>query len=107
MALEFDFEGTVKTILKTTLDAAGKAGKEAQGVAQTFFEKRKQRLKLLAELKIDGELSEKRFIGRMADEKLILEAELNAISVLSKAKAQKLANGAIDILQKSVLDFIT
>ena len=107
MPLEFDFKKTMDEILETSLKTAGKAGEEAKGVAKKFFENRKERLKLLAELRIDGELSEKRFIGRMEDEKLLLEAELNALAVLTKAKAQQVANGAMNMLQNSVLDFIS
>ena len=38
-----------------------------------------------------------------ADEKLIAEAQLHAIAVISKAIAQKAANAAIDIFQKAVM----
>jgi len=70
--------------------------------ASQFLDRRKDRLALLAELRIKGEISQEKFESRLEDEKLIVEAELHAIAVISKAIAQKAANAAIDILNKAV-----
>jgi hypothetical protein len=47
-------------------------------------------------------LSQEKFESRLADEKLVLEAELHAVAVISKAIAQRAANAAIDVLTKAV-----
>lgn len=70
--------------------------------AGQFFENRRERLALLTQLRINGELSEEKFHSRLEDDKKILEAELNALTVLSKAAAQKAANAAIEVLEKAV-----
>lgn len=75
---------------------------EVKSTANQFLQRKKERLKLMAELRISGELSQEKFESRLEDEKLILEAELNALAVISKAIAQKAVNAAMDILDKAV-----
>ena len=75
---------------------------EVKAVTEQFMERRKERLFLLAELRISGDLTEERFKSRLEDEKLVLEAELNAMAVITKAVAQRAANVAIDILEQAV-----
>lgn len=71
-------------------------------VTNQFLQNRKERLELLASLRISGEISQKKFESRLQDEKLIAEAELHAIAVISKAMAQKAANAAIKVLEDAV-----
>lgn len=75
---------------------------EVKDIADQFLQRKKARLELMAELRITGDLSQKKFESRLKDEKLILEAELNALAVVSKAIVQKAANAAIDVLTKAV-----
>lgn len=75
---------------------------EVKTTANQFLQRKKERLELLAELRISNELSQEKFVSRLADEKLIAEAELHAIAVISKAIAQKAANAAMNILEKAV-----
>ena len=75
---------------------------EVKSTANQFLQRKKDRLELLAILRIDGDLSQKKFESRLKDEKLVTEAELHAIAVISKAIAQKAANAAMDILDKAV-----
>ncbi|MEO6328917.1 MAG: hypothetical protein ABIO55_08295 [Ginsengibacter sp.] len=67
-----------------------------------FLQSRKDRLNLLADFRMQGEISEDFFQQRLADEKDIIESELHAIAVINKVAAQNAANAAIAILQKSV-----
>lgn len=76
--------------------------KEIKESMQHFLAARKARFELLAELRISGELSQEHFESRLQDEKLIAEAEMQALEVISKAMAQNAANAAIDIFQKAV-----
>jgi len=78
-----------------------------KSTAAQFLQNRKERLELLAELRIKGEINQEKFESRLLDEKLILEAELNALAVLSKAIAQNAANAAIEILEKAVATAIS
>ena len=47
-------------------------------------------------------LAEDKFLSWLEDEKIILEAEFNALEVISKAIAQQAANAAIDVIVKAV-----
>lgn len=73
-----------------------------KGTANTFLQSRKERLELLVSLRVENEISERFFLKRLKDEEKILESELHAIAVISKAIAQRAANAAIEVLEKAV-----
>ena len=104
MPLDFDIQSTVDQMLAVTKQTAGESGKAAKAVAANFIKNRRDRLELLAELRLDGDLSNEKFASRLEDEKLILEAELNALSVFSKSTAQNVAQSAINIFQTAVVN---
>ncbi|GEM_PF-4184060 len=68
-----------------------------KSVEQQFKTSNEERLKMIAELRITGELNQQEFLSRLNDEKLQLEAQLNALSVLSKATMKNSVNAAIDV----------
>jgi len=74
---------------------------KVESTANQFLQNRKENLELLVQLRIDGEIDQDEFDSRLADEQLVIEAELNALAVLSKAIAQNAANAAIAILGKA------
>ena len=76
--------------------------KKVESTAKQFMQNRKESLELLIQLRLDGDIDQDEFDSRIEDEKLVIEAELNALEVLSKAIAQNAANAAIDILGKAV-----
>ena len=84
-------KATVKDDWKLVKDTAG-----------TFFQTRKDRLELLASLRLNNEISQKFFLKRLEDEKKILESELHAVAIITKAIAQRAANAALDVLGKAV-----
>jgi len=85
--------------VKTSVKDDWKLVKETAG---TFLQTRKDRLDLLASLRINNEISQKFFLKRMEDEKKIFESELHAVAILTKAAAQRAANAALDVLSKAV-----
>jgi hypothetical protein len=85
--------------VKTTLKDNWKMVKET---AAAFLQSRKDRLELLASLRLNNEISHKFFMKRLEDEKKIFESELHAVSIITKAVAQKAANAALDVLSKAV-----
>jgi hypothetical protein len=99
-AVVTDMIGAVKTTVKDKWP-------EVKDTANTFLLDRKDRLELLASLRLQNEISEEFFVKRLADEKNILESELRAITVLTKAIAQKAANAAITVLNNAISKFIT
>jgi hypothetical protein len=100
--MKFNIEYTLKEMLAVMSGTAKEHWKDMEAVSTNFFNRKKERLEMLAKMRISGEITQARFESRLEDEKLILEAELNAIAVLSKAITQKAINGAIDVLNKAV-----
>lgn len=100
--MNFDINEVLANMLSAVKGAAEDNWGEVKTTANQFLERKKERLELLAELRINNELSQEKFESRLSDEKLIVEAELHAITVISKAIAQKAANAAIDVLVKAV-----
>lgn len=105
--MNFDINNVVDEMLSVIKGTVTDSWKEVKPITEQFFQRRKERLELLAELRITGELSQEKFESRLLDEKLIVEAELNAIAVISKAIAQKATNAAIDIFEKAVIKAIS
>lgn len=100
--MAFDMNEVVAQMLgaiKTTVKEDWKLVKDSAG---SFLQSRKERLDLLASLRLNNEISQKFFIKRLEDEKKILESELHAVAVITKAAAQRAANAAIDVLSKAV-----
>jgi len=75
---------------------------KVESVAKQFMIQNKETLILIAELRVSGELNDEDFKSRMEDQKLVLEAQFNALQVISKAIAQQTANAAIDVLEKAI-----
>lgn len=100
--MKFDIEQTINDMLAAIKGVVTDNWDEMKTVASEFLKRRKDRLKMIAEMRISGELSQEKFESRLNDEKLIAEAELNAVAVVSKAVAQKAANAAMDVLSKAV-----
>ncbi len=100
--MNFDINKVLGDMLAAMKDTVTDNWDEVQGPAKQFLENKKERLQLLSDLRISGDLSQEKFESRLEDEKLIFEAELNALAVISKAIAQKAVNAAMDVLIKAV-----
>lgn len=100
--MNLNIEEVLKEMLAVMSGVAKEHWKDVESVSTNFLNRKKERLEMLAKMRISGEITQARFESRLEDEKLILEAELNALAVLSKAITQKAVNGAIDVLTKAV-----
>jgi hypothetical protein len=100
--MKFDINEVIAEMVAAVKDVVGENWNEVLTVANQFLQNRKERLELLAELRISGDISKKRFESRLKDETLIAEAEIHAIAVISKAIAQKAANAAMEVLENAV-----
>ena len=89
--------------LKTYVKYDWKLVKET---ASIFLQSRKDRLELLASLRLNNEISQKFFLKRLEDEKKIFESELHAVAIITKAMAQRAANAALDVLSNAVSKLI-
>ncbi|MEE4284719.1 MAG: hypothetical protein V2I31_01180 [Mariniphaga sp.] len=105
--MNFDINTVLADMSSAVKDTVSENWDETKSVANRFLQNRKERLALLSKLRIEGDLSEEKFKSRLEDEKLILEAELNALEVISKAIAQNAANAAINALEKAVFKAIS
>lgn len=105
--MSFEINTVLADMSSAVKDTVADNWDETKSVTIRFLQNRKERIKLLAQLRIDGDLSEEKFKSRLEDEKLILEAELNAMKVISKALAQNAANAAINALEKAVFKAVS
>jgi transcription termination factor Rho len=105
--MHFDIHTVLADMGSAVKETVAENWKETKSVTIQFLQNRKERIALLAQLRISGELSKEKFTSRLEDEKLLLEAELNALQVISKAIAQNAANSAINVLEKAVFKAIS
>jgi hypothetical protein len=105
--MSFEINTVLADMSSAVKDTVADNWDETKSVTIRFLQNRKERINLLAQLRIDGDLSEEKFKSRLEDEKLILEAELNAMKVISKALAQNAANAAINVLEKAVFKAVS
>lgn len=100
--MQFD----INEVLAEMLGAVKKVTKEnwdlLKSTANDFMQSRKLRLELLASFRLENQISQEFFEARLKDEKAILQSELHAVAVISKAAAQKAANAAITVLEGAV-----
>ena len=100
--MTFDINTVLPEMVTAVKGVVGEQWNEVKPVAVKFLKNRRERLELLVELRINGQLSPEKFKDRLNDEKLIIEAELNALAVISKAIAQEAVNAAANVLEKAV-----
>jgi len=99
--MNIDINALVTDMLSAIKGTVEGNWEKVESTANQFLQNRKESLQLLVQLRINGDIDQDEFDSRLADEKLIVEAELNALAVLSKAIAQNAANAAIAILEKA------
>ncbi|PKB15423.1 hypothetical protein [Flavobacterium sp. 5] len=75
--------------------------------ANNFIQSKKDRLELLANMRLNGEISESFFDKRLTDEKEILTSELHSIAIVNKVMAQNAANAAINVLNDVITKALT
>ncbi|MEI7628945.1 MAG: hypothetical protein WCJ80_11935 [Bacteroidota bacterium] len=101
--MSINVEKVSSDMLSAIKGSVGNQWGSVKDVATQFLQNDKERLLLIAEMRLKEKLTDAEFRSQIDDEKLMMEAELNAVEVLSKAVAQKAANAALDVLQKAVL----
>lgn len=105
--MNFDINAVLADMLSAMKGTVADKWEEVKSVAEQFLENSRERLELIAQMRITGDLTQEKFESRLLDEKLIVEAELNAMEVISKALAQKAANAAMDVVEKAVTTAIS
>jgi hypothetical protein len=100
--IKFDINEVLPEMMNAIKGTVEDNWSEVKSIANEFLTRRRERLELLTELALTGDLPLEKMKSRLEDEKLILEAELHAIAIISQAVAQKAANAALDVLYKAV-----
>ncbi len=75
---------------------------QAKSGTASFFQKRAERMEMMANMRIQNKVTEEFFQERLLDERDILASELHTISMVSKVASQNAANAAIDVLEKAI-----
>jgi hypothetical protein len=70
--------------------------------ARYFLERDKERLQMLAVLRITDYLTDEKFQSRLEDQRQIIESELNELLAIDKTIARQSAYAAIAVLQNAV-----
>jgi len=104
--MAFDINEVLSQMLSAAKDSLKEDWEFAKGVAVDFMESRKARFELLANLRIENQISEVFFEDRLKDEKDIFESELHAVAIISKVTAQNAANAAISVFENAVKAFL-
>src|SRR5687768_7610516 len=105
--MAFDINEVIAQMLGAVKNSVKDDWKLVKETANAFLQTRKDRLELLASLRLNNEISQKFFLKRLEDEKKIMESELHAVAIITKAAAQRAANAAIDVLGKAVSKLIS
>ncbi len=104
--MAFEINEVVAQMLGAVKASVKDDWKLVKETAGTFLQTRKDRLELLASLRLNNEISQKFFLKRLEDEKKILDSELHSVAIVTKAMAQRAANAAIDVLGKAVAKLV-
>ena len=73
--------------------------KVVKKAANNFIQSKKDRLELLAIMRLEGAIDNDFFEKRLTDEKEILTSELHSIAIINKVLAQNAANAALKVLE--------
>ena len=96
----------INEILAEMLNAIKKSVKDDWNVvkksANNFIQSKKDRLELLANMRLIGAIDNDFFEKRLADEKDILTSELHSIAIVNKVMAQNAANAAFKVLENVI-----
>src|SRR6478609_3435469 len=79
--MPFDINQTLHEMLQAIKTNLGDGWKKVKDTTNDFLQSRRDRLELLADLRINNELENEFFLKRLEDEKKILESELHALAV--------------------------
>lgn len=100
--MNFDINETLANMLGAIKNNVAEYWPEVKSSANTFMQSRQERLALLAQFRLSDQITDDDLKSYLQDEKLLLEAELHAIAVITKAIAQNAANAALDVLYSAI-----
>jgi hypothetical protein len=100
--MNFDIDKTITGMLAAIKGSVQNDWKEVQETSSRFFQMNKNRYGKLVQYRISGKIDQANFESRLEDEKVMLEAELNTLAIISKVMAQNAANAALKVFEDAV-----
>ena len=101
--MEFDVDTIINDMVLAVRKSVQNDYEEAEIITRLFVQANKARYKKLADYRLLNKINEQTFKSRLEDEKLMLEAQFNTLSIFTKVMAQNAANAVIDGLEKAIL----
>ena len=101
--MSIDIGAILQTAVGAATDAVKKTAPQVEDFLREIAKGHEAAIKSLADALADGDIDEDTFKDEMDDEAKTLEAELQAVAVLTKAIAQR----AINAFRKALIDGIT
>jgi hypothetical protein len=101
--MKFDINTVLTDMLSVIKGTVTSNHAKVEPVDRLFMQRDKERIQMIAELLIYGELCDEKFQSRLACEKMIIESELYGLTEITKTTTQQAAYAAIVVLEKAVL----
>ena len=100
--MSFDIEAVFGDMLTAVKGSVDEDWDEVKGYVKQVLENEKDALAELAEQRLRGEITEEELESELEDEKETIEAEFQAVQVMTKVMAQEAANAAMQVLVNAI-----
>ena len=100
--MSFDIDLVVNNMGMAIIDAAKDDVVDIKNYSDVILKNNKDSLKELADAKVANEISDDIFNSEIEREKKVVEAELQTITLMTDAAAQKAVNSAINVFVNAV-----
>lgn len=100
--MKFDIEAVLKDMAEAVKNATKDDVADAKQYASQILENEKDALAELSAARITCQIDDATFEREVEREKKVVETELLAIQIMTKALTQKAVNAAIDVFVKAV-----
>jgi aspartate/glutamate racemase len=100
--MKFDINETLADMINAMKASIKDDWSVVKKSANNFIQSKKDRLEMLANLRLLGTIDQDFFEKRLEDEKEILISELHSIAIVNKVMAQNAANAAFKVLENII-----
>jgi hypothetical protein len=100
--MSFDYESTFKEMVDAAKSELLEDSEKIRNQMKEILEDEKERLKLIAEIKLDPTATDAEFDVALENEKAVLENAALALEIQVKVTAQQAINAAINVLNTAL-----
>ena len=100
--MSFDFEATFKSMINAAQTELLEDTEQIRNQMKQILEDEKDRLKLIADIKLDPTATDAEFDAALENEKEVLENAALALEIQLRATAQQAINAAINVLKATL-----